>query len=259
MVMKIENYEGAANTYTFQHNPNLFNSSLRKYIKESGVSPAFNYMTLSKNFKSNQLITITGHFDGATKDTNFRSLAAQMNEPKIKKLFFSATKFYICVPQSIEKTFAGGRTNFTDYTGSFISPFGILFGNAQKSGGTGSAEENEGDVFTPLEKITGTVTNGLAVTIEDGDGNGFTFTPTTSGTFTLYLIKMEDLGDDIFFTEYWYGVIGSTEQILRTSNNDKSPIIGLDAGQSLSNLFSGGTVSNISSVTFYFRDGWSSE
>jgi len=258
MTMKIENYEGSADTFTFQYNPQVFDDTVDKFVDQQDYIYGFSYFGLTAPIKSKRIINITGHFSGATKDTNYRALAKHMADNKLKKLYFSTDKFYIVVPRTVKKTQSGGRTNFVDYVAGFISPFGILFSDTQKSGLYDSAEENEGNIFTPIEKITGSVTNGVAVEISDDDGNGLAFTPTATGTLTIYLVKMDDIGSDNYFTEYFYAVVGGTKQILSVANTNKSMILGLDASQSLATLFTGGTITGIT-PTFYFRDGFSHE
>jgi hypothetical protein len=75
----------------------------------------------------------------------------------------------------------------------------------------------------------------------------------------LQTLELLDIGSDNFFTEYIYAEIGSTRQVLSRATNDKSMILGLEPSESLSDLFTGGTVSNITTPLFYFRDGHSTD
>ncbi len=257
--MKLENYEGTADTLTFPHNPQTFNDAYKKFIDQKDYPYSFSYFGTTSPLRSKRNLAITGHFDGVTKNDTYRELGRHCNSNKLKKLFFADDKFYIVIPQECKRTHSGGRTNFIDYVASFVSPFGIMFSNTQKSGNASSSEENEGNVSTPIEKITGTVTSGSLVTIETGDGDGFTFTPSVSGTVTIYLIKMNSMGNDNYFSEYLYTEINGDQQHLNIKNSDKTMFIKLDPTDSLNDIFSGGSVSGITSPTFYFRDGYSSD
>jgi len=257
--MKVENYTGTADTFTFPHNPRTFTPALERFIDKRTFPYSFGYYGLTAPVKSRQSINLVGHFDGSTKESDYRSLAKHVNENKLKKLYFGTDKFYICLGLSISRTHSGGRTNFIDYVANFESPFGILFGDTQRSGSNTSSEDNEGNVPTPIEKITGTVSSGSPVTIKDGDGNGFTFTPSASGTVTINLIELLDVGSDNFFTDYLVAKISTTRQILASATAGKSMFLFLDPAETLNTLFTGGTVSGITSPTFFFRDGWSGD
>ena len=261
--MKIENYADynaySADTFTFQHNPRTFDDSISKFQDVRKIKYAFTLFGLTDPLKSPRSIVITGHFDGSVKETNYRYLAKHCNESKIKKLYFGTDKFMIVLPSACKRVQSGGRTNFIDYTASFISPFGILFSSTQRNGNALSSEDNDGNVPTPIEKITGTVTSGSLVTIKDKYKNGFKFTPTASGTASIYLISQIDSSGENSFTQYLYAVIGTTQQSLDNADNAGSRFIKLNPAETLSTLFTGGTVSGITSPLFYYRDGYSSD
>lgn len=263
MTMKIENYEThkagiSADTFTFQYNPQVFDDSIDKFIQQTDYAYNFSYFGTTKPFKSKRPLIINGHFSGASKSTYYQTLALHMNSNNIKKFYFSTGKFYIVIPQTVKKTHSSMRTNFIDYVGSLISPFGILFDNTQQSGLKAGAQDNQGNAWTPIEKITGSVVSGQTVTIEDNDGNGFTFVASATGTFTMYLIYNVDMGSDMYFTEYIYGVIGTTRQKLKKSNSGKSMLLGIAAGDDLNDTFGTATITNIT-ATFYFRNGYTSD
>jgi len=245
--------------FTFAHNPNVHDVALNKFLDQRDYAYAFSYFGVTNPIKSKKGYTINGHFDGANKNTHYKSLLKHCNSNKIKKLYFGTDKFAIVFPITCKRTDSGGRTNFVDYVATFTSPFGLLFDDTQKNGNNSAADKNEGDTETPIETITGTVTDTQEVTIKDGNDNGIVFTANGSGTVTISLIKLLDIGSDNFFTEYIYAEVGGTRQVIKVATNNKSMILSLGPGQSLSNLFSGGTVSNITSPLFFFRDGHSSD
>ena len=261
--MKVENYEThkadiSADTFTFPYNPRVFDVQLEKFLDQRDFAYAFTYYGLTDPLKSRQAFVLNGHMSGASKDTNYRSLKRHFGDNKLKKLYFGTNKFAIGFGQSIQRTHTGGRTNFIDYVATFRSPFGILFGDTARSGGATSTTTNAGDTTTPFERITGSVTSGQLVTITDADGNGFRFTASATGTFTLRLIFLSTLGGEDRFTEYWYGEIGGTQQTIRLVNNDKNLILTLEPGESPDDIFTGGTITNIT-PTFHWRDGFSGE
>ena len=266
MTMKIENYADSnaytTDTFTFQHNPRTFDDALTKFQDVRKIKYAFTLFGLTDPLKSPRQITIAGHFDGANKETNYRYLAKHCNESKLKSLYFGTDKFLIVVPTACKRVQSGGRTNFIDYVASFISPFGILFeSGTPKTGSNASAEKNEGNVPTPIEKITGTVTGGSLVTIKDKYDNGIKFTPTGAGSqsVSIYLISQVDSSGENSFTQYLYALIGTTQQSLDNANSAGSRFIKLNADESLSTLFTGSTPTGITSPVFQFRDGFSSD
>jgi len=267
MTMKIENYEGTADTFTFPYNPKVFDDSIERFVSIRKYNYAFTYYGLTDQIKSPRKISITGHFSGATKESDYKALAKHCSENKLKKLYFSSDKFMIVIPTNCKRTHSGGRTNFIDYVANFTSPFNVLFSASQKNGNNTSSEKNDGNISTPIEKITGTVDDGDTVIIKTGDGDGIEFTVDAGGntgaSLTIYLIKLTDLGGDIYITEYYYAVVSysGTDYVQKLKNADVNGnmIISLPAGTSLNTLFSGGSVSNITNPTFYFRDGYSSD
>lgn len=260
--MTIDNYTDAnahtADSFSFPYNPLVYDVQMTNFVDPRNYAYAFTYFGATSSIKSRQDGVITGHMSGTNKNTNFRSLAAHFNSNKIKRLFFGTDKFMIMIPQTIKRTFAGGRTNFIDYVATFSSPFGLLFDNTQQSGAYNSALTNAGNVATPIEKITGSVTSGQQVTIADKDGNGFTFTANASGTMTMYLVTMLNLGSDIYITNYLYVLVGTTPQVVKSANTNKSQMIQVASGQSIATLFTAGTITNIT-PTFYWRSGWSAD
>lgn len=257
--MKIENFEGTLDTFSFPHNSRVFDDGVGKFVDEKDIPYHFTYFGTTMSIKSKRDIVISGHFDGSNKEADYRALSKHVNSNQLKKFFFDDDKFFVVIPKTCKRTHSGGRTNFIDYVANFVSPFGLLFGKTLKSGSNSSAEKNEGNVDTPILEITGSVTGGTAVVINDKDGNGFEFNPSATGSMTLSLIKMVDLGGEMFFSEYLYCVVGSAKQVLNVSDVTKSMFLKLGSDESLSTLFGGGTISGVSSLLFKFRDGYSSD
>jgi hypothetical protein len=258
--MKIENYEGTADAFTFPYNPQTFTESSTKFLDKRDLPYSFTFLGFTNAMKARRTITLNGHFSGTDKASDYRALVKHINEYKLKKLYFATDKFYIVTGVNVQKTPTGTRPNHIDYVATFFSPFGLLFGDTQKSGAYNSAELNEGNIPTPIEKITGSVTSGNTVVIKDKNGNGIQFTASATGTFTLCIIKLTSENDEQWLAEYIYGEVGSTRQTLKCATNAGSMILQLDASETLNTRFNTGsaTITNITPI-FYFRDGWSSE
>jgi len=238
----------------------LLDDSIERFIDRKDYAYNFTYFGLTLPLKSRRLISINGHFSGSNKSNDIRNLFKHCNTNKLQKFFFSDDKFYIVIPMNPKKTNSGGRPNHVDYVANLISPFGILFGLTIKSGSKTSSEENEGDAFTPIEKIVTTgISSGNTYTFKDKDGNGLTFTASSSGTVEIYLIKMIDLGNDSFFTDFNVAFIGSEKQVLKIATAGKSFVLGLDPGEDLDTRFNSGSASIPSNTTFNFRDGFNAE
>ena len=257
MTIKIDNYEGAADLLTFPHNPRVFDNQIDPFVDKKQFPYAFSYVGVTDQLKAQQSIVITGFTSGTNRLSDYRNIAKQLTEPKIKKFYFASDKFYIGIGAGCKRTHSGGRTNFVDYVGQFYSPFGILFGDTQNSVlYNDNTDANDGNVFTPIEQITGSVTNGQTVTITDSDGNGFTFVASGTGTFTYKLVTLQDLGGGNKFLAFATGSIGSTLQKLKVASNDKSIILGLEPGETMNDISI--TQTNITG-TYKFRDGYTGD
>ena len=250
MVMTLDNYEGAADLFTWPHNPQAFDD-----VMDSNHTiirlPYFRHHVLVGGGGINpKLLVMVGHFDGSTKLTNYRALAKHFSEDqKLKKLYWETDKFYLGVGRQIKQTNTGGRTNFVDYVATFECIIGILFGNTQKTSGT-----NAGNVTTFIEEITGTVTSGAsAVTVSDGT-NTWSIPAaalTTDQAIVFKFVSMVDSGQGIFVSEYNYVTIAGT-QTRRVQTTAGSGIIQLAAGDNVSTI----TVTNLTTAVVKFRDGY---
>ncbi len=258
--LKIDDYENTGDSFTFPYNPNSVEFVTSKFLDQRNLPYSFTFLGMTSPVKSSINITLTGHFDSATKNSNYRSLVAKINAPILTRLFFQTDydKFYLCTGAIVQKIPSGNRPLHVDYVASFFSPFGILFDATQQSGLQAASDSNDGDMVTPIEKITGSVTNGVAVTIEDANGNGFTFTPSATGTMTYNIVKMVSDDNTVFIAEYMYVIVGSTVQIIQNATTSGDLMLKLEPGESLNDIFSGGTISGIT-PTFFFRNGWASD
>lgn len=258
--MKIEKYENASDSFTFPYNPNSVEFITSKFMDQRPLPYSFTFMGFSSPIKSSISIGLNGHFDGSSKNSNYRSLTLQVNSPELVKLYFEndGSKFYLCTGTTIQKVPTGTRPLHVDYVAKFFSPFGLLFDNTQKSGLKASSVENEGDIVTPIEKITGTVVSGQTVTIQDASGNGFSFVASASGTMTYNIIKVTSEDGATYLTEYGYVTVGTARQTIKNASTSGDIFLKLEPGESLNDIFSAGTVTNIT-PTFYFRDGWASD
>lgn len=257
--MKIEQYAGIE-VFTFPYNPNSVDFVTNKFIDNRPLPYSFTFLGFSSPIKSSIDIGINGHFDGTTKNNDYKSLVKKINAPELVKLYFENNndKFYLCTGSTIQKVHAGNRPLHLDYVGRFFSPFGILFDDTQQSGNSSSSNSNDGNIITPIEKITGSVSSGVSVKIEDKDGNGFAFTPNATGTMTYYLVKVTSEDNTTYLTEYAYVEINGTRQIISNASTSGDIFLKLNEGDSLNDIFLGGSISGIT-PTFYFRNGWTSD
>ena len=251
MVMKIENWTGSADTFTWPNNPQVFDDDVVSNQTITTITYQRHHILVSGGGIDPKQIVLTGHFNGASKRTSYRSMAGHfMESTKLKKLYWETDKFFLGVGLQSKETNSGGRTNFLDYVATFRTIIGILLGDTEKTSGT-----NGGDETTFVTEITGTVTSGAVdVTITDGLGNEITVPAsalTTGHSFTYKLVEMVDSGSGIFVSEYSYVEINGT-QTRQVQTTGGFGIIQLAAGANISTV----TTTNLSSVTKKFRDGW---
>lgn len=264
--IKITDYEDASSTFTLPYNPATFDATINKFVDQRTIPYSFTYLSFTSPIKSPINITLNGKFIDSTKNTDYSSVMALVNNHIMLKLYYQNdySKFYLCTGVTLQKIHAGVRPTQVDYVGSFFSPFGLLFDETQQNGNNTSSNSNDGNVATPIEKITGTVTAAGLVTIKDGNGNGFKFTPSQSGTMTYYLVKMNTDDNMVHIAEYMYVQVddgGGTieKQVLLNADTSGDILLTIAAGDELNDTFTGGTVSGITSPLFYFRNGWSSD
>jgi len=206
MVMKIENWNGALDTFTFPYNPTVFDVT----ADSDYVMSTYNYqgygILSSSGTRFPLSLVLTGHFSGTSKTTNFDTFAQHFGESdRLKKLYFESTKFYLGVGQQLKKVHSGGRTNFIDYVFPFKGICGIAFGDTERTSGT-----NTGNATTYVKRIIGTVTSGAsAVTLSDALGLTVTVPAsvlTTNEKVLYQFVWMANTGIGVFQTMYgWVG------------------------------------------------------
>jgi len=257
--IKIEQYDGS-DIFTFPYNPNTVDFSTAKFVDKKNLPYSFTFLGFTSPLKSSVDIGLNGHFDGATKNSDYRSLVKKINTPEFVKLYFenNYNRFYLCTGINIQKVYAGTRPLHLDYVASFFSPFGILFDDDQQSGSSSSTNSNDGDIVTPIEKITGEVVSGTDIKIQDKNGNGFQFKASRSGTMTYHIVKVTSEDNTTYLTEYGYVDIEGDRQTVRNADTSGDIFLKLEEGESLVDIFSSGSISGIT-PTFYFRNGWASD
>jgi len=257
--MKIENYAGTADAFTFPHNPNTFDDTLDANFTFSNIAYQRHHIAISGGGINPLSIILTGHMDGSTKLANYRNLRRHIQEnTQLKKLYFETDKFYLGIGRQIKKTNSGGRTNFIDYVATYQTIIGILFDNTQQTYTNGGGQlTNGGDVTTFIEEISGDVTSGAAdITISDAEGNAIKIPAaslTTGQTVVVTFVKMVDSGSGIYVTEYNYATVAGA-QIKTVQTTTGFGLIQLAAAGSTSTI----SVGNLDAgFTVKFRNGWS--
>ena len=260
MVMKIENYSGSASTFNWPNNPITFDDVISANYTITNVDYQRFHYFVSGGGTVPKSIVMTGHFNGSSKLTNYRTLSGHfMDNTKLKKLYFETDKFYLGFGKEIKKTHSGGRTNFLDYVATFETVIGVLLDNTQQTHTDGGAERtNNGNVTTFIEEISGVVTSGASdVTVADSLGNEITIPAaslTTGQTVVITFIQMVDSGDGIYVTEYNYTTVAGS-QIGTARTTDGFGIIQLEASSDTSDI----TVTNLNAgYTIKFRNAYSS-
>jgi len=250
--MKISNYSGAADLFTFPYNStslddeiNMDHSTTHMPYQDSSHITSGGGITPKK-------LVLQGHFSGSSKLTSYRSLAKHFSEDyKLKKFYFESDKFALGVGRSCKQTNAGGRTNFIDYVANFESIIGILLGDTEKTSGT-----NAGDVTTFVTEITGTVTSGASdIVLTDAFGNQVTIPSSalTTGQAIVYkLVQMVDSGSGIYVSEYAYVTIAGT-QTRTVQTTGGFGLLQLAAAANITTV----TTTNLTNPVKKFRDGWS--
>ena len=260
MTMKIANYSGAANTFTWDYNPNTFDDAISSNYTIMNIPYQRHHIFVSGGGVPPKTIVLTGHFSGADKNTDYRTLSGHfMENYKLKKLYFDSDRFYLGFGKEIKKTHSGGRTNFVDYVATFQTVVGVLFDDTQQTHTDGGAEKtNSGNVTTFIEQISGTVTSGASdIVITDNLGNQITIPAgslTTGQAVIVTFISMVDSGDGIYVTEYNYTTVAGS-QIGTARTTDGFGIIQLAASATTATI----AVTNLAAgYLIKFRNAYSS-
>ena len=213
-------------------------------------------------------LSLQGYFEGSTKETLWQTILEKCSSPQLKKFYFDSDRFYLVLSPQFKKTHTGGRTNFLDYVGSFITPIPFVFSDTQKndiytSGSPGSwtngTKTNAGTHKTFIEKIVVVLDAGGSAndtfTIKDAHDNGITITLPSyleDDELIIYLIKMiNDKG--IYTTEYWY-TTHEDSQISRGIATDTYELnLTLDSAEQIDSMVISGNA-GYKKATFYWRD-----
>ena len=257
MVVKIENYTGTADSFSFPYNPLSFdNTNDSNFSTYENNLYNFNIICGAGNTKPSSIV-LTGHFSGVNRWTNYRYLSKHFSEnQKLKKLFFESDKFYLGVGKQLKKTHSGERTNFIDYVGIFQCVVGKVFGGTLKTSGT-----NGGNSFSYVFELTARVTSGDSnIVITDSFGNTITIDKEafeTDNYIKYEFVKMIDTGSGVFSNEF--AVISvSTDgttytRTLKVTTTAFMGVLLLDVGSNISSV----TATNTYSLACSFRDGYS--
>jgi len=260
MTMKIENYFGTSDTFTFPNNPQSFDDSIVSNHTQTKIGYQRHHIFVSGGGIEPKKIVLTGFFFGTDDDSDYQTLSGHfIDNTKLKKLYFDSDRFYLGIGSQIKKTQSSGRTNFVDYVATFETLIGVLFSNTQKTYTQGDAHQtNTGNVTTFIEEIKGDVSDGAdSIIISDNLGNSITIPAsslTTSQEVVISLVKMVDSGSGIYVSEYNYTTVEGS-QIKTTRTSDGLGIIQLGATRTTLDL----TVANLDAgYTIKFRDAYSS-
>lgn len=248
----------AGGIFQFPHNPNVYTDVLQKAQKRHRYALAWDYFNTSDpQMKSPLLITFEGHFDGSNRNQNFRDAREQFIDDRIKEFFFNESsqppsngdKFVIGIPNDLQKTHTGTRTNFIDYTGTFISLFPIYFAIPLKfttaDQGSNSSPTNLGETDAPIQYISiANLNQGDLVQITDSQGNGFQFNAVSSGSAQIYLVRQKSVGMNMTFTDYYYAEMGGSYQPIRFQNTNNDMYLRLQPNENLSSLTVGGVANS---------------
>jgi len=249
--MKIENYEGVADTFSWPYNPQLFDDPTDSNHQLTPIGFQRHHILVSGGGIAAKNIILTGHFSQSTKRTNWRDMSTHfMNTTVLKKLYFESDKFHLGVGRQVKRTESGGRTNFIDYVATFESIIGILFDDTERTSGT-----NEGNTTTFVTEITGTITSGAVdIVIEDALGNEITIDSahlTTGHTFSYKLVYMVNSGSGIFVSQYAYVELNSV-QTPNVQTTGGFGILQIAEGANVTTI----ATTNLTTPVVTFRDGY---
>lgn len=248
--MKIENYIGTADTFTWPYNPKVYDDATDPNYQITQIGFQKHHILISGDGINTKKLVINGHFSGTNKLTSWRSCSKHfLQTTLLKKFFFESDKFYLGVGKQIKKTHSAGRTNFIDYVGTFEAIVGVLFGDTEKVSGT-----NDGNVRTFITEITGTYDGSGDIIITDDLGNEITIDSahlTINHPFTYKLVQMVDSGNGIFVSEYGYVELNSV-QSKNVQTTGGFGILQLEAGANMSTI----VTQNLNTVVTKFRDGY---
>lgn len=248
--VKIENYSGSSDTFTFPYNPQSFDIPTNPNHTVSPIKYRKRHILISGGGFAAKNIVLTGHFSGSSRFTNYRSLSKHFGDTtSLKKLFFESDKFWLGVGSTLKRTHSGGRTLFIDYVANFQVIVGVLFSDTESTSGT-----NDGDATTFVTEVSGDWDGSGDVVLSDGLGNETTIPAsalTAGDSITYKLVEMVDSGSGIYVSEYGYVTINGT-QTEKARTTDGDGLLRLASGSDISTV----NGSNLTSLVKKFRDGW---
>lgn len=262
--MKIENYEGTPDAFTFPFNPTVFDDASNFFMQVTNFPFNDKHIVITTGSLNPKNISLQGYFSGSSKEDNYRDLLKKTSSPALKKFYFDDNRFYIVMSSQFKKTHSGGRTNFLDYVGSLTTPIPFVFSSTQKSAsyngsvwtdGTGT---NAGKHKTFIEKIVVTLSGGSSgdtLTFKDNNIGGLTVTLPSyinGDTLTIYLIKMVE-SNGYYTTEYWYSLKDTTPTQRGTASGRSNMDLVLSPSERIDTYTVSGTA-NYSNIVFYWRD-----
>jgi hypothetical protein len=205
-LVKIENYEGTANTFTFPYNPQSYQETATTFNQSTQVPYSNFHVFIGNDALQPKRINFSGNFATSTKDSDYESITRNLQEgSKLKKLYFRDDRFHIVLGTSFQKTHSNNRTNFLDYVFDALTPIPLAFSSTQKTasynGSTwdDNTTSNDGGTYTYLEEVTFTLdasaSSGDTFTLSSSNDSGITITLTdnyTSGeVFTIKMVRYE--------------------------------------------------------------------
>lgn len=265
---KLENYEGAPNTFTFPNNATSFDDSNDFQSLLTPVPFDDKHIVTSKGALSPKNLSIQGYFTGANKLTDWNTLLELSSSPNLKKFFFESDRFYLVMGSQFKQNRTGGRNNFLDYVGSMFTPIPFVFSDTLKvanttDGGanwTGGTQTNAGSHKTFIEQVIVTLNeNGSPTTfiIDSVNNGGITVSlPVTvlNDILKIVLVTMED-NNGYKTSEYWFTTLNNV-QVQRAISTGKSELnLSLLPTQQVDSLKIDGTAS-FSNVEVKFRDSF---
>lgn len=268
--MKIENYEESADTFTFPNNSTSFDDTSEFEFQRTDVPFDNKHIFITKGSLKPKTLSLQGYFTGASKETNWRSLLEKCASSVLKKFYFATDRFYIVLCPQFKKTHTGGRANFIDYVGSFLTPVPFVFADTQQSdtyngSWADGSKTNGGSHKTFIEEIVITFSgsgSSKVFSVQDAANGGLTISGLNYDANDILTIKLITMVDSNGYntTEYWYSTfyddsLGTTTQVQRSVASGKSELdITLAAGARIDTLsFTGNTLTNYSAV-FKWRD-----
>lgn len=250
--MKIENYEGTADTFTFPNNPQSVDRSGLSNHSVTEIDYQSHHIFVSGGALRPKSVILSGHMSGASKESDIRKLNKHFlyENNQLKKLYWESDRFMLGIGTDCKSINTGGRIGFIDYVCGFMQIVPVVFGDVLHTSAV-----NAGDVTTYVEEITGVYDGSGDVTISDSKGHSFTISSsdlTVSDTIKYSFVQMNDSGSGVSITEY--AVFEINDVITKAVNSTG------DYG--LLQIASGGdntdiATSNLTGVSIKYRDAYS--